>query len=121
MISGGQIPRNAFSICRMSKTSGQTGNLNMNEDLVNRSKEQFYYLTHRLDISQNSENNKTRIHQFGQKVLPRPFLGCAVIAEVDGIWEEDIPTTDVEEFGNLASSNISQKTERERSPDNPKT
>ena len=82
----------------------------MNEDLVNHSKDQLYYLTHWL----------ARIHQFGQKVLPRPFLGYAVIAGGES-WEEDIPTTDVEEFGNLASSNISQKTERERSPDNPKT
>ena len=40
MISGGQIPWNAIAICEMSKTFWQTGKLEVNEDLVNLSKDQ---------------------------------------------------------------------------------
>ena len=41
----------------------------MNEDLGYKSEDQLHYLTRWLDISQNSERNKTRIHQFGKKLL----------------------------------------------------
>ena len=55
MKSGGQIPWHAIAICKLSKTSWQTGNLKMNEDLENRSKDQLYYLAHWLEYLPNSE------------------------------------------------------------------
>ena len=35
-----------------------------------------------------SAREQSRFHQFGKKVLPGIFLGCALIA---GIWKGDIP------------------------------
>ena len=78
MKSGGQIQRNAITICRMSKTSWQTGNLNMNEDLVNHSEDQLYYLTHWLDISENSERDKARIQQFERNYYEEFYWLCFI-------------------------------------------
>ena len=118
MKSGGQIPWNGITICRMSKTSWQTGNLKMNEDLVNHSKDQLYYLTHWLDISQNSERWKARILQFAKKLLPGICLGYALIAGEFGKKNSDCRYW---RFGKVRCiRNISQKTKCERSLDNPK-
>ena len=45
----------------------------------------------------NSERDKARIRQFGKKVLPGIFRGCALIA--GRIWEEDILIADIEDLG----------------------
>ena len=59
--SCGQIPWNGITFCRMSKTSWQTGNLKMNEDLVNHSKDQFFIW--RIDwISQKTPRDER--HEF---------------------------------------------------------
>ena len=49
---------------RCPKPPGKREISNMNEDLVNHSKDQLYCLAHWLEISQNSERNEARIHQF---------------------------------------------------------
>ena len=67
----------------------------MNEDLENPSKDQSYYLTHWLDISQNSEK-KARIHQFGKK-LSRGIL-LVLLYSRRRIWENDTLINDIEEF-----------------------
>ena len=58
MKSGGQIPWHAIAICKLSKTSWQTGNLKMNEDLENHSKDQLYNLAHWLEYLPNSERER---------------------------------------------------------------
>ena len=52
----------------------------MNEDLENHSKDHIHYLRHSLGISQNSEKDKARIHQFAKKSITRNFIGCALFA-----------------------------------------
>ena len=73
----------------------------MNEDLENHSKDQLHYLTHWLDISQNSQKDKARIHQFGKNYHKELLL--VLPYSLVRIWEEHIPITEVEEFGDLAS------------------
>ena len=51
-----------------------------------------------------SARDKSRLHQFGKKVLPGIFLGCALIA--DGLWKGDISVADLEELEHLDSSEI---------------
>ena len=53
-------------------------------------------------ISPNSESNKAIIHQFRKKLFRRIIIGHALIAE--GIWEEDMLITDIEEVEHLDSS-----------------
>ena len=69
----------------------------MNEDLGNHSKDQLFHLTHWLDISQNSEKNKARIHQFGKK-LSRG-IGHALFAGGNLKKKEDILIIEIEKFG----------------------
>ena len=113
MRSGGQIPWNAITLCKMPKTSWQTGKLFMNEALGNHLKDQLFHLVHWGGISPKSERDKARIHQFGKKVLPGIFLGYALIAE--GIWKGD--TLTAWKLGCIR--NLSQKTECKRSLVNP--
>ena len=74
----------------MSKISWQTGNLNMNEDLVNHSTDPLYYLTHRLDISQTPRETKQEL--INLKNITRNSTGYALFAE--RIWEEDTKELD---------------------------
>ena len=43
-----------------------------------------------------SAKDHSRIHQFGNKVLPGMFLGCALYA--GGIWKGDVLIADIEEL-----------------------
>ena len=89
---------NQIRSARCPKPHGKREISDMNEDLGNHSKDQLYYLTHWLDISQNSEKNKAKIHQFGKKliIVTRNFIGYALFA--GGIWEKYILITDIEEL-----------------------
>ena len=51
-----------------------------------------------------SAKDQSRIHQFGKKVLPRIFLGYALIA--GGIWTGDILIADLEELEKMDASEI---------------
>ena len=94
MVSGGRILWNAIAICEMSEGSWQTETLRMNEDLVNLSKDQLFHLVHWWNTSQiPTERDKARIHQFGKKVIPGIFPGCALIA--GRIWKGDILIADI--------------------------
>ena len=57
--------------------------------------------------------DQSRIHQFGKKVSPGLFLGCALHAE--GIWKGDVLVADLEELETMDASEIySKKTQCER-------
>ena len=51
--------------------------------------------------------DQSRIHQFGKKVLPGLFLGCALYA--GGIWKGDILVADIEELETMDASEIDLK------------
>ena len=51
--------------------------------------------------------HQSRIHQFGKKVLPGLFLGCALYAA--GIWKGDILVADLEELETMDASEIYSK------------
>ena len=44
-----------------------------------------------------SAKDLSRLHQFGRKVLPGIFTGCALVA--GRIWKGDLLVADVEELG----------------------
>ena len=62
---------------RCPKPPGKREISNMNEDLVNHSKDHFFYLADWLDISQNSERNEARIHPFERNYFEE-FYGYAL-------------------------------------------
>ena len=101
--SGGKIPWNGITICRMTRTSWQTGNLKMSEDLVNRSKDQLYHLTHWLDISQNSERERQSTNSSICKEIVTKNLS-RICFDRGWIWEEKILTADIEELEKLDAS-----------------
>ena len=68
----------------------------MNEDLVNRSKDQLYYLMRWLDISQNYERQGKNSSIWTESITKTLSRICCDRGR--GILEEDIPTTDVEEL-----------------------
>ena len=51
--------------------------------------------------------DQSRIHQFGKKVLPGLFLGCALYA--GGIWKGDVLIADLEELETMDASEIYSK------------
>ena len=54
-----------------------------------------------------SVKDKSRIHQFGKKVLPGLFLGYALYTEI--IWKGDILVADIEELETMNASEIYSK------------
>ena len=103
-LSGGQIPWNAIAICETSMTSWQTGNLKMNEDLGNHSKDQVYHLAHWLDISQTPRETKQEIINLERKFYHGSFP--RICFDRGGIWKGDILIADIEELGNMNASEI---------------
>ena len=69
------------------KSPGKREISDMDEDLVNHSKDQLHYLMHWVDISQNSEKDKARIHQFGKK-LSQWFLLVMLYSRERNLEEE---------------------------------
>ena len=51
-----------------------------------------------------SPKDQSALHQFGPKVLPSIFLGCALNAE--RIWKADTPVADIEELEQMDASEI---------------
>ena len=54
-----------------------------------------------------SAKDQSRIHQFGKKVLPGLFLGCALYA--GGLWKGDTLVADIEELETMDASEIYSK------------
>ena len=98
----------------------------MNEDPVNHSKDQLHYLTHWLDISQNSEQDEARIHQCGKKLSQGFFFfGYALFAREEYekriLWPLTLKNWDRGDRWSKESvhRNFVHKTEYTRNPDNP--
>ena len=51
-----------------------------------------------------SAKDQSRLHQFGSKVFPGIFLGCALYA--GGIWKGDIMVADIEELEEMDASEL---------------
>ena len=117
MKSGGQIPWNAIAICRMSKTSWQTGNLNVNEDFGNHSKDQLCYLTHWLDIFSERET-KHEFNDLEENYYEGFYWLYLDRGEILEGRHSDCRYWRVGKVGCIRK--LSQKTECKRSPDNPK-
>ena len=49
-----------------------------------------------------SAKDQSRLYQFGEKVLPGIFIGCALVSV--RIWREDVLVEDIEELGTLDAS-----------------
>ena len=51
--------------------------------------------------------DQSRIHQFGKKILPGLFFGCALYA--GGMWKSDIMVADIEKLETMSASKIYSK------------
>ena len=60
-----------------------------------------------VDYHPVSAEDKSRLHQFGPKVLPGMFLGYALYA--GGIWKGDVLVADLEELETMDASEIYSK------------
>ena len=85
----------------------------MRDVLGNYLKDRLFHLVHWLRVSPKTAMDQSRIHQFGQKVLPGLFLGYALHA--GGIWKGDVLIADLEELetigriGNLLKKDSMRK------------
>ena len=104
MTSDGQILWNAVAICEMSKTSKQTGQLRMNEDVENLSKDQLFHLVHWWNTSQIPRETQLEFINSEKKVSPGILLGHALIA--GGIGKGDILIADNEGLEKFDGSEI---------------
>ena len=80
MKDGGQIQWNAIPICEAFKISYLMGRLHTKGVMENFLKDQSFRLVHWLSITLFTAKDRSRIHQFGKKVLPGLFLGYALYA-----------------------------------------
>ena len=65
-------------------------------------------MVHLVEYHPFTAKNRSRIHQFGKKVLPGLFLGYALYA--GGIWKGDVLIADLEELETMDASEIYSKT-----------
>ena len=68
----------------------------MKDVLENHLKDPSFHLVHWLSITLFLRKDQSRIHQFGNKVLPRLFLEYALYA--GAIWKGDIIVADIEDL-----------------------
>ena len=104
---GGQIPRNAISICETFKISCLMGRLHTEDALENLFKGPIIPSGSLVEYYPTSAKDQSRIHQFGKKVLPGIILGYALYAE--GIWKGDVLVADIEELETMDASEICSK------------
>ena len=69
-------------ISETSLTACQTGEHLGNGDLVNHSKDRSFLFGSMVEYHPISAKDPSPLHQFGKKVLPGIFLGCAMSARV---------------------------------------
>ena len=77
---GGQIPWNVLPICETFKISCLMGKLHMNGRFGDHFKGPIIPFGSLVEYYPISAEDQSRIHQFGKKVLPGLFLGCALYA-----------------------------------------
>ena len=88
----------------MSKTSWLTGKTHYERRFGEPLKGPIIPIGALVEYLPNSERDKAKINQFGKKVLPGIFVGCALI--VGGIWKGDILIADIEELVMLDAPEI---------------
>ena len=100
MRNGGQIPWNVTDLLSDGKTPYETpfGQPFKGPIIPCGSLVEYYPI---------SAKDKSRIHQFGKKVLPGFFLGYALYA--GGIWKGDILVADIKELETMDASEIYSK------------
>ena len=84
----GLIPWNATAHCEISKTSWHTGKLFCERRFGEPVKGPMIPFGAMAEYYPTSSRGQARLHQFGKKILPGIFMGCALIA--GGIWKGDI-------------------------------
>ena len=107
MKNGGQIPWNAIPICETFKISCLMGRLHTKDVLENLKKGPIIPFGSLVENYPISAKDQSRIHQFGKKVLPGLFFGCALYA--GGMWKSDIMVADIEELETMDASKIYSK------------
>ena len=82
----------------------------MKDVLGNHLKDLLFHSVHWLGITEYhpiTAKDQSRIHQFGEKVLPGLFLGYALYA--GGIWKGDVLVADLEELETMDASEVYSK------------
>ena len=80
MKNGGLILCSAVAACEMFKTSWQMGKHLMRDDLENQFNGPIIPFGAMVAHVPISAKDQSRLHQFGEKVLPNIFLGYALVA-----------------------------------------
>ena len=104
MRGDGQTLWNAVAICEMSKTSLAYGKTPYERRFVEPFKGPITPFGAMVEYHPSSPKDQARIHQFGRKVLPGFFLGCALTA--GRIWKGDILIADLDDLEKLDETNI---------------
>ena len=104
---GGQILLNVKPICETFKISCLMGKHHTKDVLENHSKDRIIPFGSLVEYYPVTAKDQSRIHQFGNKVLPGLFLGYALYA--GGIWKGDIMVADTEELDTMDVSEIYSK------------
>ena len=80
------------------------------KDVLGHLKDRLFHLVSLVEyITPNTAKDQSRIHQFGKKVLPGLFLGCALYA--GGIWKGGVLIADLEELETMGRiGNLLEKT-----------
>ena len=73
--------RNAVALSEIFKISWQTGKHLMEDDSKNHLKVRMIPFGAMVEYHPISSKEQSSFHQFGQKVLPRIFQACALVAE----------------------------------------
>ena len=111
---GGQIPWNAIPICETFKISCLVGRLHTKDVFGEPLKGPIIPFGSLFEYYPISAKDQSRIHQFGNKVLPGLFLGYALNA--GATRKDDIMFADNEEQETTDASEIySKKTQRKGS------
>ena len=107
MKNGGQILWNAILICETSQIYFLMGTRPMKDVLENHFKGPIIPFCSLVEYHPISAKDQSKIHQFGEKVLPGLFLGYALYA--GGIWKGDVLVADLEELETMDASEIYSK------------
>ena len=106
MKNGGRIPWSVTALCGTYKISCLMGRHLTRGDSENHSKDQQFHLK-MVEYHPISAKDESRLHQFGPKVLPGIFLGCAF--DAGGIWKRDLLVADIKELEKMDASEIHAK------------
>ena len=103
--NGGQLPWNAFPICKTFKISCLMGRRPMKDVLGKHLKDRpVKPFGAMVEYHPISAKDQSRLHQFGPKVLPGIFLGYVLSA--GRIWKGDIMVADIEELEEMDASEL---------------